>query len=317
MPRLRPAPDDKEESKLTASSSAAGVAEIEVVAEPDIEVEIAEPEVKQPEVRQDDATLALRKQIDDLKNAAKIRDEQFAREREQNLEYARQREAQIVKAQKEIQDSQLNEMSIGLTAAEIAFSKATQDIKNAIDIGDSQAQSDAMARQAMAVNDMAKYRDGKAAAEERAKEPPAQVGIDPIDTWGYPDITVRWLKNHRDWLTDSRKLNKLKVYQDNATDAGITPHTQEFLENIEVQMGLREAPEPEAEKPARKGPMVSAPVSRDVPNASGKRVGNGKVTLSPAEVEAARISGITPEEYAKQKIRKAEMVASGEYGEQK
>jgi phage I-like protein len=62
---------------------------------------------------------------------------------------------------------------------------------------------------------------------------------------------------------------------------------------------------------------VSAPVTRDVPNASGKRQSNGKVTLTPREVEAAKIAGITVEEYAKQKVRKEEMVASGEYGEQR
>lgn len=35
--------------------------------------------------------------------------------------------------------------------------------------------------------------------------------------------------------------------------------------------------------------MVSAPVSRDVPNSSGKRQSNGKVTLTRQEQEAARI----------------------------
>ena len=60
----------------------------------------------------------------------------------------------------------------------------------------------------------------------------------------------------------------------------------------------------------------SAPVSREVPNSTGKRITPGKVTLTPQEVEAARISGISLEEYAKQKIRKADMIASGEYGEQ-
>jgi phage I-like protein len=62
--------------------------------------------------------------------------------------------------------------------------------------------------------------------------------------------------------------------------------------------------------------MVSAPVSREVPNANGKRP-DGKVRLTPQEVEAAKISGITVEEYAKNKLLKEKMVASGEYGEQR
>jgi hypothetical protein len=80
---------------------------------------------------------------------------------------------------------------------------------------------------------------------------------------------------------------------------------------MQARAAQSRAPEPPP-RPSRV--MVSAPPS--LPNSSGKRQSNGKVTLSPAEVEAARISNISPEEYAKQKIRKAEMIASGEYGEQ-
>jgi hypothetical protein len=80
----------------------------------------------------------------------------------------------------------------------------------------------------------------------------------------------------------------------------------------EMQARFARAPEPPP-RPSRVA--YSAPVSRDIPSSNGKR-SPGKVTLSAQEVEAARISGISPEEYAKQKIRKAQMVATGEYGEQ-
>jgi len=42
-----------------------------------------------------------------------------------------------------------------------------------------------------------------------------------------------------------------------------------------------------------------------------------KITLTPAEVDHAKVSGITPEEYARQKLRLAQMRASGEYGEER
>jgi hypothetical protein len=76
-------------------------------------------------------------------------------------------------------------------------------------------------------------------------------------------------------------------------------------------------PGPAARSAPNPSSKFSAPVSREIPSGgSGKRHNPGKITLSAQEVEAARISGISPEEYAKQKIRKAEMIASGEYGEQ-
>jgi hypothetical protein len=60
--------------------------------------------------------------------------------------------------------------------------------------------------------------------------------------------------------------------------------------------------------------LVSAPVSRSIPSASGKRHQSpGKVTLTPSEVEAARLSGISIEEYARQKLKYEGMRESGEY----
>jgi hypothetical protein len=69
---------------------------------------------------------------------------------------------------------------------------------------------------------------------------------------------------------------------------------------------------PPAPKPAASRPIVSAPVSRVVPNGSGVRP-RGRVELSPAEVDAARVSGISVEEYAKQKMRYQGMRETGEY----
>lgn len=318
MPRLRPAPKEEEDLKTVAGSS--DTPEVEIEEAPEIEVEIGEPEVKQ-----DDATVALKKQIEDLRKSEQVlkeRAEQFAREREEALQRARDREVQIAKVQKEAYDSQADAISSALAAAQAELAKAKMDIKNAIDLGDSTGQAEALERQAIAAANLARLQDGKEAAEERAKEPPATSGVDPIDTWNLPKITTDWLKNRRHWLTDPEKFEDLKGFQWQAKKSGLTPHTQEFLDFIEDRMNGKELEkepvvETTPEKPAKeKGPIVSAPVSRDVPNSNGKRT-PGKVTLTPAEVEAARISGISVEEYAKQKVKKSEMVASGEYGEQR
>lgn len=76
-------------------------------------------------------------------------------------------------------------------------------------------------------------------------------------------------------------------------------------------------PEPPA-KPAESlsAAHVSAPVSREVPSASGHR-SPGKVTLTAAHLEAAKIAGVSPTEYARQLVRLQEMQASGEYSERR
>jgi hypothetical protein len=61
-----------------------------------------------------------------------------------------------------------------------------------------------------------------------------------------------------------------------------------------------------------KSSNYSAPVSRGVPSASDVRP-RGKVRLTPQEQEAARISGISLEQYAKEKLRYQDMLADGSY----
>lgn len=321
MPRLRPAPKEEEEPKKVAAAEA----EPEVIVEeaPEIEVEIAEPEEKAPQSeqpKQDDATIALKKQIESMRESYRLELERVARDRDEALQLARDREAKYVRAQKEAHDSQASEINAGLMAAKAELAKARLDIENAINLGDARGQAEALERQAIAINNLAKYEDGKAEAEERAKEPLSAPEVDPIDTWNLPKITTDWLKNRRHWLTDAERFEDLKGYQWQAKKSGLTPHTQEFLDFIEDRMNGKPEPEAEVEEKAeekpRKAAPVSAPVSREIPNASGKRP-TGKVKLTPAEVDAARISGITPEEYAAQKLRKEQMIASGEYGEQR
>ena len=69
--------------------------------------------------------------------------------------------------------------------------------------------------------------------------------------------------------------------------------------------------------PAEPNPayIVSAPVSRDVPGSSTRP--RGRVTLSREEQEAARVAGISLEEYAMQKRKYQGMRESGEYRDER
>jgi hypothetical protein len=63
--------------------------------------------------------------------------------------------------------------------------------------------------------------------------------------------------------------------------------------------------------------IVSAPVSREVPSTgSGRRQNSSRVVLTPQEQEMARISGVSLETYAREKLRLAQMRADGTYGDQ-
>jgi hypothetical protein len=81
---------------------------------------------------------------------------------------------------------------------------------------------------------------------------------------------------------------------------------------IEQRIEHHRPPEPPPERP--RTPIMSAPVSREAPSSDGRRVERGRVTLSRDEQEMAHRSGISIEEYAKQKMKLAQMRADGTYG---
>jgi hypothetical protein len=101
--------------------------------------------------------------------------------------------------------------------------------------------------------------------------------------------------------------NRLAALQGQPADGGQMP-TPKFFQP---------PPAARAPSPPMSSSLVSAPVSREIPGSNGqRRTTPGKVTLTREEVEAARISNVTPEEYARQKLKRDQMIASGEYRNQ-
>jgi hypothetical protein len=94
----------------------------------------------------------------------------------------------------------------------------------------------------------------------------------------------------------------------------VIEETQSPVDRVlnEIRAGRNNNPAVDA-KPRRTIPPVSAPPSRETPTSNGAR-GSSRVTLSPAQKEAARIAGVSIEDYARHLIRLNEEKASGNYG---
>ena len=117
-----------------------------------------------------------------------------------------------------------------------------------------------------------------------------------------------------------------------ALDGGLVDTSPEYFQFMESQLAALQAQQPEVNPVMRPTPkffqpppppaepkpanIVSAPVSRSVPTSDGRRP-RGRVTLSREEQEAARMSGLTLEEYAMQKRKYQDMRESGEYRDER
>lgn len=118
-----------------------------------------------------------------------------------------------------------------------------------------------------------------------------------------------WLRDNKKHLPDARSIRIMARAHEDAVDSGITPESDEYFRFVEGRLGIgekRNAPDSSdamsdsARVVQKRGSPPSAPVSRQ-PAGSPPR--QGVVQLTREEVEAARISGITPQEYYMNKVR--------------
>ena len=155
----------------------------------------------------------------------------------------------------------------------------------------------------------------KQAAEVKVATPK-----DQLDSTDLPYRAKTWLRDHPEYLSNPRKNAKIQDLHYVVIDEGHEPYSQGYFESMETHLGMRQKEQivnednDDDDPPQRTRPaMVSAPVSREAPsNGSGDRP--GRITLTVAQKEAAKIAGISEKEYAEQVIKLKEHKLNGNYG---
>jgi hypothetical protein len=126
-------------------------------------------------------------------------------------------------------------------------------------------------------------------------------------TQAYMERTRELFHDHLRHLQQAQTANAAQPVQP-TNDEPAMESTPKFFQPQPALASL-----PRRQEPSRRS-IVSAPVSRQTTATLGEDFerNRGQVHLSAAEGEAARISGITPAEYAKQKLKMLEAKARGE-----
>jgi hypothetical protein len=136
-----------------------------------------------------------------------------------------------------------------------------------------------------------------------------------------------------DWVKANPLAQKhhdqLGILHGEALQAGLADMSPDYLAHMENRLAALEgappmaqatpksfapppAPAPRAPAPPMQSSLVSAPVSREIPGSRGRRP-SGQIKLTREEVEAAAMSGLTVEEYARQKQKYQSMLTDGSY----
>ena len=160
------------------------------------------------------------------------------------------------------------------------------------------------------------------ATEPQQQQPPAM-----------PAHVEKWLADHPQYMDRNDAVAQAEIYTATlkCNRDGKSWDQPDFLPTLERHLGIAPrsnghaqqhriierppapaAPRYEAPRQQRSAVPMSAPVSRDSPSLATGRPTGGPVRLTPAQQEAARFSGISEQEYARQLVKMERMKAAGE-----
>jgi hypothetical protein len=228
---------------------------------------------------------------------------------------ARMAENTASRASLEVQDSNLQLIVSAIDSVNRTNTMLKRDYAAAMQAGNFEAAAEIQSHMSINGAKLLQLENGKAALSEKLKNPPQQqqMPMDPVDAIAsqLSPRSAAWVRAHPECVNDKRLYMKMIGAHNIAVADGYVADTDEYFAEIEKQLGYRkpqtavqadddEEPTSMAAKPmARKSPPPPAPSSRAASNGSG---GRNTVTLTREEREMASIMGMTPEEYAKNKV---------------
>lgn len=334
MPKLRQPRNQQVEKEEVLEADANGRVLFEAE-DPKVEVEDTDgadgaDDVSTATGGEADDRSALLKQLEDMKAseaAARRAAEQAAAERDAAIKAANDRNAELHNTRTNLTDTRLDAVNAALTAANAAAEAAQRDIAHAESIGDVEAKAEAYRKLARAEANISRLEDGKAALEEEKKTAPREPQrmeqpSDGLDNTDLPARAKAWLRANPEYLRDPRKNAKIQALHWDILDEGHDAFSKDYFESLETHLGMREPPrrkeqivndEDDEDEQRDERTIVSAPVSRKSTPGSSVQTDPRKIKLTPAEAEAARMAGVTEQEYAKNKIRLDKLKKEGHY----
>ena len=264
------------------------------------EIEIVEaPE--EPKI-EEKPQLSVKAGIDALKT--QLEEERRAREAAEKR--AKEAMEQASAAKNDAADSNIRMIDNAIDTLKRNHEILKQNLRDAVAVGDADAQADIMMSLNKTDNDLREVQRGKQQYEATTKRSAA----DPVEALA-SQLTPRsaeWIRAHPEAVHDPIMNRKLRRAHEDAIDDGLVADSNEYFSYVENRLNVRkpmqqqEAALSEASTSTsgrRAAAPPAAPVSRSGTGTGGRP---NVVTLTRAEQEAARDMGMTAKEYAENKM---------------
>ena len=239
-------------------------------------------------------------------DALKTQLEEERRAREAAERRAKEAMEQASAAKNDAADSNMKMIDNALETLKRNQEILKQNLRDAVAMGDADAQADIMMSLNKTDNDLREVQRGKQQYETTVKRSAA----DPVEALA-SQLTPRsaeWIRAHPEAVHDPVMNRKLRRAHEDAIDDGLVADSDEYFSYVENRLNVRkpvqqqEAALSEASTSTagrRAAAPPAAPVSRSGTGTGGRP---NVVTLTRAEQEAARDMGMTPKEYAENKM---------------
>ena len=253
----------------------------------------------------------------DVEKALKKLNKKLDKERKARMEaeaIARQANEHARMAHNEVSDSNLHLVSGAIESVRRDQEILKGNLRDAMAIGDYDKAADLQEQMTSNITNLRQLERG---FEEMKQQPhiqpqapaPRELTVDTLIDQVTPR-SAEWLSRNRDHLPDARSIRVMARAHDDAVDFGIVPESDAYFQFVENRLGINgkrsSIPEVDSvmsdasQSKQRRSSPPSAPVSRN-PIDSPQRP--GVIRLTPAEVEVAKMSGITPLQYYENKMK--------------
>lgn len=269
---------------------------IEIVADPAAVGEVKEPNKRGPK-DVEKALKKLNKKLEKEKEARHVAETQ-ARKAAEQARYATM----------DAQDSRVHLVGGAIETLRRDDEILTAHLKNAMEIGDFDRAAELQKTLAVNANKMVELERGY--NDLRNAPPPPPVQQPSSDAPNIDDIiqkvtprSAEWLRENRKHLPDARSVRIMARAHEDALDHGIIPESDQYFRFVEDRLGIGRKKDNYERDDAMSGAAKatknrqsppSAPVSRQPVDNPGRP---GVIRLTSEQVEAAKISGLTPQEY--------------------
>lgn len=274
------------------------------------EVEIIEEEHPVADKKPAPKVVAAEEGIEELRQ--RLEAERMARAEAEKR--AREAEEQAFRAYSEVENNEKALVNNAITSLKRDQDALKAQLREMMSVGDYDAAADVQLRMSRNEAELMQlehgFREMQNKPQQRMPERGPQYEVDALINQVTPR-SAEWLRQNREALLDSRNVRVMRRAHEDAVDYGMIPESDEYFRFVEGRLNLRpNAPQSREDDSAlssaaapvqRRSAPPAAPVSRSAPTATGSRP--GVVRLTSAQVEAAKISGLTPKEYYEQMMR--------------